>query len=146
MTFFDTTAVIPWTAGQEMLARDRSMPSDTDLTDQELTSMVIVYPAAEADVDSLIQDIETNFPGLRAASGEDFDEQFGSTIAIFNAIILSVALISVVVGGLSVINTMTISVAERTREIGIKRAIGANGGGLCGSWFGRPESWALLAD
>ena len=36
------------------------------------------------------------------------------------------ALISVVVGGLSVINTMTISVAERTREIGIKRAIGAS--------------------
>ena len=68
------------------------------------------------------------FPGLRASSGEDFNEQFGSTIAIFNAIILSVALISVVVGGLSVINTMTISVAERTREIGIKRAIGATRG------------------
>ena len=59
-------------------------------------------------------------------SGEDFDEQFGSTIAIFNAIILSVALISIVVGGLAVINTMTMSVIERTREIGIKRAIGAS--------------------
>ena len=98
LTFFDTTAVIPWTAGQEMLARDRAIPSDVDPTDQELTSMVIVYPEAGADTDSLIQAIETSFPGLRAASGEDFDEQFGSTIAIFNAIILSVALISVVVG------------------------------------------------
>ena len=125
LTFFDTTAVIPWAAGQEMLTRDRSVPSDMDRTDQELTSMVLVYPEAGADTGSLIQAIETSFPGLRAASGEDFDEQFGSTIAIFNAIILSVALISVVVGGLSVINTMTISVAERTREIGIKRAIGA---------------------
>ena len=125
LTFFDTTAVIPWAAGQEMLTRDRAIPSDVDRTDQELTSMVLVYPEAGADTGSLIQAIETSFPGLRAASGEDFDEQFGSTIAIFNAIILSVALISVVVGGLSVINTMTISVAERTREIGIKRAIGA---------------------
>ena len=128
LTFFDTTAVIPWTAGQEMLARDRSVLSDADLADQELTSMLIVYPEAEAEIDSLIQVIETSFPGLRASSGEDFNEQFGSTIAIFNAIILSVALISVVVGGLSVINTMTISVAERTREIGIKRAIGATRG------------------
>ncbi len=125
LTFFDTSAIIPWTAGQEMMARDRAVPSDVDPTDQELTSMVLVYPEAGADKVSLIQAIETRFPGLRAASGEDFDEQFGSTIAIFNAIILSVALISVVVGGLSVINTMTISVAERTREIGIKRAIGA---------------------
>jgi putative ABC transport system permease protein len=48
----------------------------------------------------------------------------GSSTAIFNAIIVGVAVISLVVGGLSVINTMAMSVAERTREIGIKRAIG----------------------
>ena len=39
-----------------------------------------------------------------------------------------VAIISLVVGGLSVINTMAMSVAERTREIGIKRAIGGSRG------------------
>lgn len=125
LMFFDTSAWIPWTAGQELVTRYRFMPSDVARDDQELTSMVVVYPEAGADTDSLIRAIETSFPSLRAVSGEDFDEQFGSTIAIFNAIILSVALISVVVGGLSVINTMTMSVAERTREIGIKRAIGA---------------------
>ena len=38
------------------------------------------------------------------------------------------AVISLVVGGLSVINTMAMSVAERTREIGIKRAIGGSRG------------------
>ncbi len=48
--------------------------------------------------------------------------------AIFNAIIIGVAVISLVVGGLSVINTMAMSVAERTREIGIKRAIGRSRG------------------
>ena len=125
LMFFDTTAVVPWTAGQELLARDESMPSDVGRAGQELTSMVLVYPEEEADIGALVQDIETSFPRLRAVSGEDFDEQFGSTLAIFNAIILSVALISIVVGSLSVVNTMTISVAERTREIGIKRAIGA---------------------
>ena len=56
----------------------------------------------------------------------DFEQQVGSTTSIFNAIIIGVAIISLVVGGLSVINTMAMSVAERTREIGIKRAIGGS--------------------
>ena len=59
-------------------------------------------------------------------TGSGFDEQIGSATAIFNAIILGIAAISLSVGGLSVINTMAMSVAERTREIGIKRAIGAS--------------------
>ncbi|HEY4753199.1 MAG TPA: FtsX-like permease family protein, partial [Candidatus Limnocylindrales bacterium] len=45
---------------------------------------------------------------------------------ILNAILVGIALISLVVGGLSVVNTMAMSVAERTREIGIKRAIGGS--------------------
>ena len=93
-----------------------------------LASLVMVYPEAGADIPSLAQAIEAQVEQVQAISGAEFDEQFGSTVAIFNAVILSVALISLVVGGLSVINTMTMSVAERTREIGIKRAIGASQG------------------
>ena len=42
------------------------------------------------------------------------------------SILVGIALISLAVGGLSVINTMAMSIAERTREIGIKRAIGGS--------------------
>ncbi len=127
LTFFDTTAIIPWTAGQELLDRTRLAPESVE-NGGGLTSMVIIYPEEGTDKGSIVRAVEDRFPRLRAVSGEDFDEQFGSTIAIFNAIILSVALISIVVGGLTVINTMTISVTERRREIGIKRAIGATQG------------------
>ena len=128
LMFFDTTAVIPWSAGQELLARDEAIQAEVGGDLPVLTSMVIAYPEPGADYDAIIQAIGEALPQTRAVTGEDFDDQFGSTIAIFNAIILSVALISIVVGGLSVINTMTMSVAERTREIGIKRAIGASRG------------------
>ena len=128
LMFFDTTAVIPWTAGQELLAKSEAIQAEPGAELPVLTSMVIAYPEPGADFDVVMAAIGDALPNTRSVTGEDFDDQFGSTIAIFNAIILSVALISIVVGGLSVINTMTMSVAERTREIGIKRAIGASRG------------------
>jgi putative ABC transport system permease protein len=70
--------------------------------------------------------IEFVVPNVAAMTGKDFDEQIGSATAILNAILVGIALISLVVGGLSVINTMAMSIAERTREIGIKRAIGGS--------------------
>ena len=123
---FDTSAVIPLTEAQAMLHGEAPIVVGRKLEPDQLMSMVIVYPDHGVDTGLLAQRIESNIPGVRAGTSTDFDDQYGSTLAIFSTIILSVALISVVVGGLSVINTMTISVAERTREIGIKRAIGAS--------------------
>lgn len=53
-------------------------------------------------------------------------EQIDKASAIFNAIILGSAMIALVVGGFSIINTMVMSISERKREIGIKKAIGAS--------------------
>jgi putative ABC transport system permease protein len=85
-----------------------------------------VYPDEGTDVEALATRIETTVPNASAMTAAEFDEVVGSSVAIFNAIIVGVALISLIVGGLSVINTMAMTVAERTREIGIKRAIGGS--------------------
>jgi putative ABC transport system permease protein len=121
----DSTIFMPFDVAQSMF-HDQLPPIIKDQVEPtEVASQIVVYPKAGADIPALAAKIEQTVENTSTLTGEEFDDVVGSSIAIFNAIITGVALISLVVGGLSVINTMAMSVAERTREIGIKRAIGA---------------------
>jgi putative ABC transport system permease protein len=128
LTAPDTTAIVPLNVAQELFI-DTLPPLITDAVQpEELVNQVVVYPDAGVDVEELATQIEGAVANSATLTGAEFDEQVGASTAIFNAIIIGVAIISLVVGGLSVINTMAMSVAERTREIGIKRAIGGSRG------------------
>ncbi|MBR2587269.1 ABC transporter permease [Candidatus Saccharibacteria bacterium] len=66
---------------------------------------------------------DTNFAVL---SGDDITHPAGSLMFIVSGILTVVAGISLIVGGIGVMNIMLVSVAERTHEIGIRKAIGAS--------------------
>jgi len=71
--------------------------------------------------------------GTREDAEEDFDvktfeaqiEMFKSTMGKLSLVVYSIAGISLLVGGIGIMNIMLVSVTERTREIGLRKALGA---------------------
>jgi putative ABC transport system permease protein len=60
------------------------------------------------------------------SSQSDLIQTFQETTATFSFLLASVAAVSLLVGGIGIMNIMLVSVTERTREIGVRMAIGAS--------------------
>ena len=78
------------------------------------------------NIDSVVEDIKNKFENkVMVMSFDQIQEQVGQVLGTIEAVLGGIAAISLLVAGVSIVNTMTISVMERTREIGILKAIGS---------------------
>jgi putative ABC transport system permease protein len=127
LTAPDKEAEVPLAAAQELFVKSLPPLLQANVNASIIATSITVYPVKGVDPEVLKASLKAALGSdYTIMTGKDFDAMLGSFSAIFSLVLTGIAMLSLLVGGLSTINTMAMSVAERTREIGIKRAIGAS--------------------
>jgi putative ABC transport system permease protein len=97
---------------------------------------IYVQATSDKEMDAALAEIDRvlrRSHRLRPAEGSDFSvrnqttlvETFQATTRTFSFLLAGIALVSLLVGGIGIMNIMLVSVTERTREIGVRKALGA---------------------
>jgi putative ABC transport system permease protein len=123
LTFPDKIAYVPLADAQQIYVAD--VPEGFQERTGDLATQIEVFPDDLSKADAIAEAIDDRVDGVRTITPQQVADQIGQASIVFNLIIVGASVIAVIVGGLSVINTMVMTVSERVREIGIKKAVGA---------------------
>jgi putative ABC transport system permease protein len=126
-TIFDAAIVVPYASAQALMLQ--TIPPMVPALPKLPATALMIVSAPGTDTGLLARRVVLE-TGLNARDPKESAANFASATAIFDGIIFGAALIALVIGAFSIVNTMTIAVTERTREIGIRKAIGAGEGDI----------------
>jgi putative ABC transport system permease protein len=135
---FDTSAYVPYETFAQRLQKVESAGRYAMRTEEGADVLEVA-----ARVESFMLELTGNEDSFRVISPSTISEMFTGITETLNVFLTGIAAISLVVGGIGIMNIMLVSVTERTREIGIRKALGAAPGVIRGQFL--TEAIALTA-
>ncbi|WP_424354705.1 ABC transporter permease [Methanobacterium sp. MBAC-LM] len=130
----DAGAFMPLNALQNLTSNDGKI------------STIAVKVTENANVTDVSQHIEDTYPNeLSTVTAADQAGRINDALGAINTATWAISLLAIVIGGVGVINTMIMSVYERTREIGVLKAVGWRGRRILGMILGESIVLTIMA-
>ncbi|WP_394404749.1 ABC transporter permease [Streptococcus sp. 20-1249] len=129
------TAIYGMTSGGNAVMTNTQLAAEEGVSENQQIYVHVKDIARASEIGRAAADYLTKATGLREASYTIYDmsamlDQFNQQMSGITLFIGAVAGISLLVGGIGVMNIMLVSVTERTREIGLRKALGATRGNI----------------